>query len=366
MKHCLAIWFCVCCSLAPALSQETATLVKFDHRELELRRVRDRWQLRGGADFVKDLGTNESDAKEALRLIRELRLTEHGTIGTRQPVIEYWLADKQSPVGLVNPRRLGAIDLKSLQVVLIQGHWCLRDNRQLWFNFGTGEQDARQARELLLLHNFNRVVFVGQGTPVLMVFMTGADQGGEPNQQLATAVQLTPGQWLNPRQLTQPSPYTIDPKGGVARLPIDWRNVQLRREGRDWKLMLGNDCLADFGPEEVQARDALRVFQFYRFSEQCRVGQADKPLTFYLVNGHAPRGIKFGIRTTSFRAERLTVRQGDGGWMIYDGEKPVLRGGDSCAAARQVLETIQKHGFDCWCRVGNNDQAALSFFARER
>jgi hypothetical protein len=366
MKRWLVISICICGSLTSAWGQDTAPLIKFDHRELELRRAGDRWQIRGGADFIKDLGTNETDAKEALRLIRELRLTEHGTIGSRHPIIEYWLSDKQSPEGLVQRHRLGAIDLKTLQVVQLQGHWCLRDNRQLWFNFGPCEQDARQAREVLLRHNFNRVGFVGQGTPILMYFMTGAEQGGRPNQQLAAPLPIALGQWLNPRQLTQPTPHTADPKSGVERLPIDWRNVQLRRDGQDWKLKLGNECLADFGPDEMQARDALRVFQFYRFSEQCRVGQWDKPLIYYMVNGRAPRGIKFGVRTTSFRPERLTVRQVDDGWTIYDGEKPILRGGDSFATAHQVMETIKQQGFDCWCSVGKVDQGGLSFFVRER
>lgn len=366
MKTWLALCTSICCSLAPAWSQEAAPTVRFDYRELELRRVGDRWQVRGGTDFVKDLGLVEADAKEALRLIRELHLTEHGVIGTRQPILEYWLADKQPPVGMVQRYRLSAIDLKSLQVVNIQGHWCLRDNRQLWFNFGPFEQDAQQARALLVRYNFNRVAFVGQATPVLMVFMTGADKGGNPNQELAAPLPLTPGQWLDPRQLTRPSPYQTDAKSGAERLPIDWRNVRLRRDGQDWKLMLGNDCLADFGPDEVQARDALRVFQFYRFSELCRVGQQDKPVTYYLVNGHAPRGIRFGTKTTSFRPERLTVKQGENGWMIQDGEKALLRGGDDLAAAKQVLDAIKTHGFDCWCQVGKSGPTALSFFARER
>ncbi|MBL8795695.1 MAG: hypothetical protein JNM56_17450 [Planctomycetia bacterium] len=366
MKHWIAVWICALGSVAPALAQDAAPLVKFDCRELELRRVRDRWEVRGGANFVKDLGTNEADAKEALRLIRELRLSEHGTIGTRQPVIEYWLADKQPPVGMVARHRQCVIDLKSLQVVSIHGHWCVRDNRQLWFNFGVCEQDARQTVELLQRYQFNRVIFVGQGAPILMAFMASSEKNGEPNQQLAAPLAISPGQWLNPRQLTAPSMFTVDPKGGGERLPIDWRNVQLRREGQDWKLKVGNENLADFGSDEIQAREALRVFQYYRFSELCRVGQTEKPLTFYLVNGQAPRGIKFGVRSTSFRPERLSVRQNDDGWMIYDGEKPILRGGDSFAAARQVLDTIKKHGFDCWCSVGKPGRDGLGFFARER
>src|SRR5262249_2392324 len=157
----------------------------------------------------------------------------------------------------------------------------------------------------------------------------------------------------------------FDPATGEERVPLDWRQVELRRDGANWNLVLGGQCLADFGPNESEARDAWRIFQFYRFTEQVQVGTSAKPFSYYLVNGKAPHGLRFGMQNISFHPDRLAVRQVDGQWMLCeDGQRPILRGGDSAEEARQVLQAIQKYKFDNYCRIGGSDKAGLSFMVR--
>src|SRR5207248_3088661 len=106
----------------PEMRQATGeNLMTFDPRLAELHWVDNRWQLEAGGVFLKDFGRRENEARQVLHLVRELRLTERGTVGTPQPVMEYWLANGQAPQGSLPGLRLLPLDLASLHVEPIQG-----------------------------------------------------------------------------------------------------------------------------------------------------------------------------------------------------------------------------------------------------
>src|SRR5262245_63118150 len=88
-------------------------LVTFDWRQAELRRAQTGWQIQAGGVVLKEFA-HEADGLEALRLIQELRLTQHGVIGTPQPVLEYWLTDDHAPATLPRERRVIFFDPDSL------------------------------------------------------------------------------------------------------------------------------------------------------------------------------------------------------------------------------------------------------------
>ena len=50
-------------------------------------------------------GRHETEAREALRLLRELRLNQRGTVGSPRPVMEYWLTDGRAPQGFTQGLR---------------------------------------------------------------------------------------------------------------------------------------------------------------------------------------------------------------------------------------------------------------------
>jgi hypothetical protein len=339
-------------------------LVTFDASQVELRRAEERWQIWSGTKMVKELGTSEAEAREAITLIRQLGLSQRGVIGTRVPVMEYWLAKDKAPQGLVPAYRLLPIDRPTLRVAQVGGQWCLHDARNLWFNFSVHAADANKALEVIQRYEFNRIGYVGQAEPVMIYFLGGAPEM-KPTPSLQPTVAFAPLQALQVRQLTPPSLTMYDALTGEEKLAFDWRRVELRREGLRWRLAAGRECLADFGHDELAAREALRTVQFYRFTEQCRVGNEVTPLVYYLVNGQAPRGLRFGTRNTAFHPDRIGVRQIDGQWMLCDGIRPVLAAGASEAEAKQTLQAIQKYKFDNVCLIGN-EQAGLRFLVKER
>src|SRR5262249_29254188 len=126
---------------APASPGQTPTasspnLTTFDYRLVDLQWQGERWQLVAGGVMLKDFGRRQTEAREALRIVRELRLTQHGTIGTPKPVMEYWLADGQAPRAYDPRLRLISFDPAGLRVEQVQGQWCLRDARMPLFYFG--------------------------------------------------------------------------------------------------------------------------------------------------------------------------------------------------------------------------------------
>jgi hypothetical protein len=120
-------------------------------------------------------------------------------------------------------------------------------------------------------------------------------------------------------------------------VPFDWRQVQLRLENADWKLLAGSVVLANFGGDEQDARLALSAVRHYRFAEQWRVGGDAAPFTYFLANGQAPRGVPLGLPAQSFQPEQLAVQQVGPRYALTAGTQVLARFGDRPDEARQLV-----------------------------
>lgn len=367
-------------------------LTTFDYRLAELRWAEDHWQLWAGAVWLKDFGRREHEAREALRLVRELRLTQHGVVGTPQPVMEYWLADGKAPRAVSTNLKLVALDSDTLRVDSAAGQWSVRDEHRQLFTFGAHADDAYLALDVIRRHGFNQVGYVGQPVPAMIYFLAGPDKAASfptpragtrtvlPGQSARTHVQMktdklpgsdraTPLQDLKQtslssgRQLANANPLLPDLTALGDRVPLDWRQVQVRREGASWKLAMGGYVLADFGTDERSARVAHAAVQHYRFTEHVLVG-APVHFSYFLCNSQAPRGVPVGVQALPFNPSGLTVQPRDGAFVVADGYRPLVRFNDK-TEAEYVLKVIQRQQFDRLCRVGSGEQG-LTFLARVR
>jgi hypothetical protein len=370
----------------------------------------DRWQLVDGNETVKDFGAREQEGKTALYLIRELGLTQRGTIGAPQPVMEYWLADGHAPVGPVRGLRTRPIDLATLRVEEMQKQWVVRDLYQVLFNFGTGEHDARQAAAVLRKYRFNQIGAIGQGTPLLLILLAGPEKAGsgepalrptrmnphpeftkpdasaaecagpdglpvlqrtsplhprEPDKKVEDPLRASlTATTLQARQLAPPNQLLPDMEALVECVPFDWRQLKAIKQGKDWQLKTGQYTLAQFGDDGQAAKQALSVLQFYRCTEQCLVGDAKQPvLTYYLAGGQAPHGLMLNLSGVAFRADDLKVRQDGAAWIITDGRQSLFSF-DKPESAKQVLQAMQKHKFDHLCRLGQGEAPGMTFLFR--
>jgi hypothetical protein len=345
-------------------------LVSFDPRLAELQWINKRWQLTAGGVLLKDFGRQETEARAALRLLRELGVNQLGHVGTPQPVMEYWLRDGQAPDGLTSGVRVVLLDLATVRAEERQTHWYVRDASRVLFDFGTHADEAQQAAALIRQHGFTRLAQVGRGTPAMTVFLAGGTQTLAAPQHLSvpstippTQIQQTtrPEQNGSPPAAAQPAAPSSASGALTDRVPINWQKTQLRQDGGDIRLVSGEQTLAAFGGSERDAQLALSVLRYYHFSELCLVGHPHPAFSYFLVNGHAPRGLMLGLAQERFKPETLTVQQNGAAWVIGDGNQVLFNFGSRQEEAKESLKAIQQYRFDTLCHVGDS---GLKFLVR--
>jgi hypothetical protein len=385
---------------APTLTEAFPEhLTSFENGRARVDWSADGWHLVVNGATLKDFGRRESDARQALRLIRELRLNQHGTIGGPTPSLEYWLSDGLPPRGPATELHTLPIDGASLHVEQLQTQWVLRDNKRVLFNFGAEEDDAREALAVLRKYGFTEVGAVNPAAPSMVVFFARQDAfptadytparrtrpaetppnqapdklspvGGPPTQHPAAAVNapVAPVAPAVPplRQFGLSGNGLSAASQTPDRTPFDWRQVQLRNEGGGWKLAAGSCVLADFGTDEHAARQGLSAMQYYHFTERRQVGARSARFTYFLVGGQPPHGTMFGVNAQLFQVNRLQVRQMEGRWTVCDGDQPLVEMGDKAEDANKVLELIRSLQVDRLCRLGAADGRGMTFLVRTR
>jgi len=330
-----------------------------DPARIRLQRQNQSWQLVAADRLLHDFGDDRDAAEEALRLIRGLRPTEWVRIGEPRSIVEYGLVNGEAPQWNILPKVWQPIDLQSLRMESIRGTWVVRDQDSILLNVGRHQADAEQAVAVARRYGFNRLAYIGFPTPVLAVFFqsptviqTQAELG--PYAALVRAAQE--------RNLTRTA---IDIPGlgfRGERIVINPHKVEVRKHRGNWVLAHGPDILADFGPGELVARDALRVVQQARFTELCRL---DSGFTFFLVEGTAPTRVPFTVQGSRFDANRLRIApSGNNRWLVVDSAGRIFAEGKSPAEAEECLQVIRAYQFDQFCRVGQSPRYSLSFFAR--
>lgn len=355
--------------LPPALAPEVVlpqkeTLARIDANNLSARRSNDRWVVGNGLSVVRDFGTSRDDADEFVRVLRELRPTEWGTVGTGRVVVEYALTSGSAAVPAFAPKNCVSIDLASVRTEQARGVTVVRDDQTILLNFGQAREDAEQAVAVIRKYKFNRlgqVGPVGSGATFLFSQEVVANKLKQANQLTGAYAQLASA--LEEQKLTRTGIELDGGKTAVGeRVVIDPKAVELKRDKGDWKLMHGTDVLATFGPSEWSGRDALKLVQDQRFTEFCKFN-AD--VTFFLINGQAPTRVPFAVQATRFDRDNLKVKLASGGkYGLYEGQGRAVFTCDSEKEAEQLLKVIHQYGFDTSCQMGLGAKSSLRFLAK--
>jgi hypothetical protein len=382
----------------PAAVPSLENTVAFDPDLVNLDWQNNRWQLVAGPVFIKDFGPYETQGRQVLRVVRDLRLNTLTTLGSPRPIMEYWLSNGEAPRGSVAGMHSLPIDTATLKAEQVQGQWCVHDASRILFNFGQQGDACRQALAVVQRYGFTEVAYVGQVTPVMLVFLANpaapapappaaqspnriqrlfgaSGQQTQPNaaaqqpQQQPGQMPAVPTQPLTTAQGTPPrTPGSILPASlrlpgseAADRVAIDARQLQVRHEGGDWKLAMGNHIVATFGPNEGDARLAQAALRYYHCTEQVFVGNPRPMFSYFLSNSQAPHGSSYAINAIAFRPDSLQVRQMGTSYVLYDGTQILLSFGERATEAQQVLEAIQHYKFDRLASIGRGDQSMMLF-----
>jgi len=145
---------------------------------------------------------------------------------------------------------------------------------------------------------------------------------------------------------------------------FDWRQVQVRHDSTGWKLTAGGQVLADLGSSERDARLAQAAVMHYRLTEQHLIGTPTPVAGYFLSNGQAPQGVMSGLLSDSFHPDAVTVRQFGPNYCLAERSHPILNCGPSEDDARNLLQVVRQYHFDSLCRIGPDEQHALTLFVR--
>lgn len=354
-------------TLAPEVTlPQKESLARIDPNTMSVRRVNDHWVVQNGTTTVRDFGTSRDDADEFVRVLRELRPNEWGSVGNPRVVVEYALTNGAAATPAFTPKTSVALDPMTLRAEAVRGVYVVRDDANILLNFGQAREDAEQAVAVIRKYKFNRIAQVGPaGSGATFLFAQEVPASKlTPQQMQLTGAYAQLARVMEEQKLTRTGIEIDGGKGGTVgeRVVIDPKAVELKRDKGDWKLMHGADVLANFGPSEWSGRDALKLVQDQRFTEFCRFN-AD--VTFFLVNGQAPTRVPFAVQATRFDRDQLKVKRASGDkYALYEGLGRQVFVCDTEKEAEQLLKVIQQYGFDTSCQMGLGAKSSLRFLAK--
>jgi hypothetical protein len=286
---------------AEPTATEIGSLVGFDPDALTLKRVNNRNQLWAGNQLLKDFGVQESEARDALRLIRDMGYNQYGTIPGATPAFEFWLRDGEALKGGLAVRNVVPFNAAAIQVENISGAWVVRDDKMMLYNFGTQRQAAEQAFAVLRKFQFSQLGVIGLPNPAMTYLVVGnfARPPQSPVPSASPAREIV-------QQVAQQG-LMIPEVGYVgARTPIDQRKLDVAKVGVNWVLVHDKETLGHFGPNMNDARAASRMLLNAHITEVVRVGKSGFPI--YLSNGQPPRSAGLGFNNIRLQPSAMKAQ----------------------------------------------------------
>lgn len=352
--------------------------------DVSVKRVVGGWEVWAGQKMLRNTGDNENNARDLVRVMRDLRPTEWVTIGGTKPVVEYGLTNGRPVLtggqpldakedgtggamqagGMNAPVASGTaakyvvpVDLRTTRVEAVRGVWVVRDDNNILLNFGADKGGAEQAGAVIQRYGFNRIGTVGTpAQPVMSYLFVSTDPAkAVPGGALAVQMQID--------SLAR----TGIPIPGVGftgeMIKIDARRVEARKDGFEWVVACGPEVLGRFGPTEWSAREAARTIQDARFTEFCKLGGASG-LTFFLVNGKVPTRAPLAAQGRSFDIAALKVQQVNNKWAVTEAGRQLFEVG-SAQEGETVVRVLKAYGFDQSAHLSaGGAKGGITFFVK--
>jgi hypothetical protein len=340
--------------LLPKLDDKLTT---FDPTQVMIKRVENRFQIWSEKKMIKDFGGQEKDAIETVRIIRELRVNQYGSIPGAQPPFEYWLSDGITPRKGLSSKSFLPFDSKSLKVEKGFGVWLLRDTKQILYTFGNDEQAAEKALAICKQYRFNQVGYVGELTPTMTYLLEDPFQGIQQKNTNPNPLEVL--QSVDRIGLLLPEIGLVGPK-----MSIDVRNFDVAQDRGEWWVVYKGNPIASFQKNELTARRTVRILQDYRITEYVKIGKSNFPL--FLKSGQPLSRVPLGVNSIQFRPKSLTVKEVNGSWSLWDGNKPVINFANNEEDAKLTLKVIQHYQFDNLITQGNSHAGGLQILVKGR
>src|SRR5262245_2151581 len=306
-----------------------------------------RWQVRAGSELLNDFGPDRGSAVETARVIREMRVTQFGSVPGARPEFRYWLTEGKAPRGTNTQLVVVPVSARSVRAEQVGGTWVVTDGTKGLYDFGKDAEAAKRAAVVFWKYGFNQLGVIGGPHPALVYPLA--------DPRLAALERVAPVpppslvavlQDVSRTSLLLPGNLYAGPK-----LALELTQLEVVRRG-EWLLVYGNEVLGRFGSVEHDARGALKALRETRATELIRLGDGGFPL--FLANGQPIHGEPLTAAKTSLRAERLKVMKVRDSWWVFEENRPVIEAG-SKADAELLLQVIRLYDLKTLCVFGQKE-----------
>jgi hypothetical protein len=133
---------------------------------------------------------------------------------------------------------------------------------------------------------------------------------------------------------------------GEALIRFDPTRLTIKQIDNRHQLWAGEQFLKDFGPNEREAREALRLVSEMHFTHYGTVAGSTPAFEYWLAEGGAARGGMAVKNTIPFNPRALKADSVTGAWIIRDDHQVLYNFGLRQDGAALALSVIKRYGFN--------------------
>jgi hypothetical protein len=142
--------------------EPTAIRVPFDWRRAEIRREKGEWKLASGSQVLATFGANEFEARHALTALQHYRFSEQWCAGSEKNAFRYFLANGQSPRGVMLGLAGKPFDPDTLELKKVENHFALFAGPDPLIHLGSNPEEGKQLLSVIRKNQFDRLCNVGE------------------------------------------------------------------------------------------------------------------------------------------------------------------------------------------------------------
>jgi hypothetical protein len=150
-----------------------------------------------------------------------------------------------------------------------------------------------------------------------------------------------------PAQAPPQQPAAAAPAAGTPEhlVSFDPNHVDVVWTNNNWQLHFQGVVLKDFGPNQQQAYEALRLIRGLHLTQHGAVGSPRPIMEYWLSEGQAPQGFGGGLPVIPIDQATLRVEPIQGQWCVRDAGRVFFNFGIQQGDALQALDVLRKYGF---------------------
>lgn len=139
--------------------------VNFNWRNVQAKRVNNRWKIVEGNHWIMDFGNNKNEARQALRIIKQYQFSQMCFVGRPDPSMTYFLSNGNPPSGSMPGEDCIAFNSNRIQVKKINNRWKIVEGSHWIMDFASNMAEANQTYNIIKNYGFNYTCYVGRPDP---------------------------------------------------------------------------------------------------------------------------------------------------------------------------------------------------------